>query len=146
MHFAMMITRQLIFLAAFIVGHLMVVSAFITCSIQKQQQLSLQSHTEEHYDDFSSKKKSIGELTQNLHGGKYQFSDTQYLSGNSIIGQQFAETLYSSSSGGSGSCMDNNDEDIPKWAMRLQQASEHKKGRQLTGTLTFTSSNNVHIQ
>ena len=89
MHFAMMITRQLIFLAAFIVGHLMVVSAFITCSIQHQQQLSLQSHTEEHYDDFpSSKKKSIGELTQNLHGGKYQFSDTQYLSGNSIIGQQ----------------------------------------------------------
>ena len=132
----------------------MVVSAFTTCSIQKQQQLSLQSHTEEHYDDFSSssKKKSIGELTQNLHGGKYQFSDTQYLSGNSIIGQQFAESLYSSSSsGGSGSCnMDNNDEDfmdneeIPKWAMRLQQPSEHKKGRQLTGTLTFTSSNNTH--
>ncbi len=113
----------------------------------------LQSHAEEHDDDFSSssKKKSIGELTQNLHGGKYQFSDTQYLSGNSIIGQEFAESLYSSSSsgGGSGSCMDNNDEDfidneeIPKWAMRLQQRTEHK-GRQLTGTLTFTSSNNVH--
>jgi hypothetical protein len=107
--------------------------------------LQLQSHAGEH-DDFSSKK-SIGELTQNLHGGKYQFSDsTQYLSGNSIIGQQFAESLYSSSS---GCCVDNNDEDfmdneeIPKWAMRLQQPTEHK-GRQLTGTLTFTSSNNVH--
>ena len=114
----------------------------------------LQSHAEEHYDyDFpsSSPKKSIGELTQNLHGGKYQFfSDTQYLSGNSIIGQQFAESLYSSSSSVSGSCVDNNDdedfmdnEEIPKWAMRLQQPTEHE-GRQLTGTLTFTSSNNVH--
>ena len=57
--------------------------------------------------------------------------------------------MYSSSSGGSGSCVDNDDEDfmdneeIPKWAMRLQQPTEHK-GRQLTGILTFTSSNNVH--
>lgn len=142
-----MITRQLMFLvAAFLVGHLMVVSAFTTCSIQQQLSFMRPNQLQSHADDFS--KKSIGELTQNLHGGKYQFSDTQYLSGNSIIGQQFAESLYSSSSA-SGSCVDNSDEDFivneekPKWAMRLQQPNEHK-GRQLTGTLTFTSSNNMH--
>ena len=39
---------------------------------------------------------SIGSVVQNLHEGKYQFSDTQYLAGSSLVGQQFAESLYAS--------------------------------------------------
>ena len=73
----------------------------------------------------------IGDITQNLHGGKYyyQFSETQYL------GLQAA------------AWRDNNlqrayirvveeDNELPKWALKLQQPEAHE-GKQLSGALTF---------
>ena len=75
--------------------------------------------------DSLSNAKSIGDVVQNLHGGKYQFSETQYLAGSSLIGQQFAESLYSSSSEGEHDegiigIDDDDDTELPKWAIRLQ--------------------------
>ena len=72
-------------------------------------------------------------MVQNLHGGKYQFSsETQYLAGGSVIGRQFAESLYSSSPIESDcyvgeDVIENVDEEggeLPKWAKRLQTYEE----------------------
>jgi len=83
---------------------------------------------------------SIGDITQNLHGGKYQFSETQYLAGGSLMGQQFAESLYSS-------CNDEEsleeEDELPKWALRLQQPDAHE-GKQLKGVLTFNDCAKSH--
>ena len=79
---------------------------------------------------------SIGDITQNLHGGKYQFSDTQYLAGSSLMGQQFAESLYSSSFHDDEDVFEEDDDELPKWALKLQQPDEHD-GKQLTGILSF---------
>ena len=54
------------------------------------------SYQNQSNDEDDRRLRAIGDLVQNLHGGKYQFSDTQYLAGNSLIGQEFAESLYSS--------------------------------------------------
>ena len=90
--------------------------------------------------DTTSSSTSIGDITQNLHGGKYQFSETQYLAGGSLMGQQFAESLYSS-------CNDEEsleeEDELPKWALRLQQPDAHD-GKQLKGALTFNDSAKSH--
>ncbi len=83
----------------------------------------------------SSSSTSIGDITQNLHGGKYQFSETQYLAGGSLMGQQFAESLYSSCD--EEDSVEEEDGELPKWALRLQQPDDHK-GKQLAGTLIFS--------
>ena len=58
--------------------------------------------------------RSIGDVVQGLHGGKYQFSDA---GGMSFEGQQFAEMGYSS-----GEPQEDNyeDEPVPNWALRLK--------------------------
>jgi hypothetical protein len=46
------------------------------------------------HESGGNNSKSIGDVVQNLHGGKYKFSsETQYLAGGSVIGQQFAESF-----------------------------------------------------
>jgi len=81
----------------------------------------------------SSSSTSIGDITQNLHGGKYQFSETQYLAGGSLMGQQFAESLYSSCD--EEDSVEEEIGELPKWALKLQQPH---KGKQLAGTLAFS--------
>ena len=53
--------------------------------------------------------RSIGDVVKNLHGGKYRFEDP----GISCVGQEFAESLYSS-----GPDADDLEEDVPRpqWA------------------------------
>eukprot|EP00985_Skeletonema_marinoi_P001549 scaffold620_cov180-Skeletonema_marinoi.AAC.2 len=91
--------------------------------------------------DTTSSSTSIGDITQNLHGGKYQFSETQYLAGGSLMGQQFAESLYSSCNDEEG--VEEEDDELPKWALRLQQPDAHE-GKQLKGALTFNDSAKSH--
>lgn len=93
-------------------------------------------------EDNRSKSASIGDVVQNLHGGKYQFSDTQYLAGNSLIGQEFAESLYSSGGTDSESIADEDDE-LPKWALRLQDATEHST-KPTSDTLIFDEQHISH--
>ena len=45
------------------------------------------------YDGISNR--SIGDVVNNLHGGKYQFQES-YVAGSSKIGREFAESLYAS--------------------------------------------------
>lgn len=79
--------------------------------------------------------RSIGDVVKNLHGGKYQFSDTQYLAGNSLIGQEFAENLYSSG-GADESSVDEEDDELPNWVLRLQDSIEQST-KPTSGTLIF---------
>jgi hypothetical protein len=57
--------------------------------------------------------RSIGDVVQGLHGGKYQFGDA----GMNVEGQQFAEMGYSS---GEVQLDNYEDEPIPTWALKLQ--------------------------
>ncbi len=91
--------------------------------------------------DTSTSSTSIGDITQNLHGGKYQFSETQYLAGGSLMGQQFAESLYSSCD--EEESLEEEDDELPKWLMKLQQPDEHE-GKQLAGSLTFSECAKSH--
>jgi hypothetical protein len=76
--------------------------------------------------------KSIGDLVNNLHGGKYQFQDS-LLAGSTRIGQEFADSLYSSSE-----CIeDKEDEEMPNWALRLMNPSIHIN-RPIVETLVFS--------
>jgi hypothetical protein len=84
----------------------------------------------------------IGDVVQNLHGGKYQFSDTQYLAGNSLIGQEFAESLYSSG-GTDESSVNEEDDELPKWALRLQDPIEQST-KPTSGTLNFDEQHTSH--
>ena len=98
--------------------------------------------------DSSSKTTSIGDVVQNLHGGKYQFSETQYLAGSSLIGQQFAESLYSSSSEGEHDegivgNEDDDDTELPKWAIRLQDPIEQLT-KPIQDILIFDERNTLH--
>lgn len=100
-------------------------------------------------DDNNNYPTSIGDVVQNLHGGKYQFSQTQYLAGNSVVGQAFAERLYSSGdayvgSGDGCGVADGGleDDEMPKWALRLQDPMEFDK--LIRDTLTFSSNENMH--
>ena len=98
--------------------------------------------------DSSSKTTSIGDVVQNLHGGKYQFSETQYLAGSSLIGQQFAESLYSSSSEGEHDegivgNEDDDDTELPKWAIRLQDPIEQLT-KPIQDTLIFDERYTLH--
>ena len=58
----------------------------------------------------------------NLHGGKYQFQDS-YLAGSTRIGQEFADSLYAS---GDSDTADDDEEEIPKWALHLMDPLSHK--------------------
>ena len=74
-----------------------------------------------------------------MHGGKYQFSDTQYLAGNSLIGQEFANSLYSAGDVDESS-VDEQDDELPNWALKLQDSIEKYKARILdTYTLPLTN-------
>jgi len=90
---------------------------------------------------------SIGDVVQNLHGGKYQFSETQYLAGGSVAGRQFAESLYSScdnddDNDGNG----DNEEDLPRWAMRLQDPTTTSAAAELAvmDELKFDNEHKMH--
>jgi len=87
---------------------------------------------------------SIGDVVQNLHGGKYQFSETQYLAGQSVIGQQFANELYSGSSECDNYFEGNDDEEegneLPKWVKRLKDPNSHV-GKPISEVLEFHSKN-----
>ena len=80
---------------------------------------------------------SVGDVVRNLHGGKYQFSDTQYLAGRSLAGRQFAESLYSGDRDDGDDAGDAEVPDaLPRWAARLQNFGEQSVAP-LTGTLAF---------
>ncbi|KAL9190026.1 hypothetical protein ACHAXT_007237 [Thalassiosira profunda] len=87
--------------------------------------------------------KSVGDVVQNLHGGKYQFSETQYLVGGSVAGQQFAESLYAGD--GTESIVEEADEDgeLPRWAARLQDW-ERQISKPQVGTLMFDANCREH--
>ncbi|KAL7465525.1 hypothetical protein ACHAXS_005842 [Conticribra weissflogii] len=92
---------------------------------------------------------SIGDVVHNLHGGKYQFSETQYLAGQSVMGRQFANALYS---GGSSECDNlwNDEEDdeggsrLPKWVLRLKDPNSHV-GKPIAGVLEFDSKEDIGV-
>jgi len=88
---------------------------------------------------------SIGDVVQNLHGGKYQFSETQYLAGGSVMGQQFAESLHSGAGDENVVMMGTNseDEELPKWALRLKDLIE-QSSKPVLDTLVFDEENVVH--
>lgn len=97
--------------------------------------------------DNPSSSTSIGDVVQNLHGGKYQFSETQYIAGGSLVGQQFAESLYSGSVDESLDTSlgtdDNNEEELPKWAQRMQDPSE-QNAKPALDTIAFDVENAAH--
>lgn len=133
-------------------AHVMVVGAFcisnnivvhLRYAERRGRDVPLRNSDHESSDNIIiSSSTSIGDITQNLHGGKYQFSETQYLAGSSLMGQQFAESLYSSCNDEAGS-VEEDDEVVPKWALKMQHPDEHE-GKQLTGVLTFTDCNKTH--
>mmetsp|Transcript_8390 Transcript_8390/g.13605 ORF Transcript_8390/g.13605 Transcript_8390/m.13605 type:complete len:229 (+) Transcript_8390:3-689(+) len=86
---------------------------------------------------------AIGDVVQNLHGGKYQFSETQYLAGGSVMGQQFAESLYSSGGGVDETENDGVDDELPKWALRLQNSFKQSAKPVMT-TLAFDKEKSTH--
>ena len=97
-------------------------------------------------------------MVQNLHGGKYQFSNTQYLAGNSFIGQQFAESLYASCDDDdydydydSASEQDGGGAEeggsLPKWAMQLQNATvQCNANKPILHTLLFDKQGSMESQ
>jgi hypothetical protein len=89
------------------------------------------------FEDAS--KRSIGEVVSNLHGGKYQFQDS-YLAGATRLGQEFADSLYASDE----IVEEYEDEEMPKWAMRMMDPLLHID-KPLTGTLLFNADNSEHI-
>lgn len=99
------------------------------------------SSSEDRSIDTSTSSTSIGDITRNLHGGKYQFSETQYLAGGSLMGQQFAESLYSSCD--EEESLEEEGDELPKWALKLLQPDEHE-GKQLAGSLTFSERAKSH--
>ena len=117
----------------------------IICSSPTTTLFSYYKHNQEEDNDGScSSSTSIGDVVQNLHGGKYQFSDTQYLAGSSVMGQQFAESLYSSDDTSSAEGCDEGvmtDEELPMWARRLQDSTE-QCSKPILDTLVFDEATN----
>jgi hypothetical protein len=83
------------------------VEAFPVAFPLRQRDTRLCSHEKE------QEQRSIGDVVQGLHGGKYQFGDA----GINVEGQQFAEMGYSS---GEVQLDNYEDEPIPTWALKLQ--------------------------
>ena len=81
------------------------------------------------YDGRSNR--SIGDVVNNLHGGKYQFQES-YVAGSSKIGREFAESLYASDE----YVEEERDDEMPQWALRMMDTSTHLD-KPITGTLTF---------
>ena len=111
----------------------------------------------------SSSAISIGDVVQSLHGGKYQFnSNHQYsLAGSSMMGQQFAASLYSSDNSNSNNNSYTNEEGVlqdeeglgsgkeeplPKWVRRLKDPKYHNIGNKLsiTETLRFDNTDTIN--
>lgn len=81
-----------------------------------KQWTCLSSETTGFSTDPEDATRSIGDVVQGLHGGKYQFDEASPIS---FEGRQFAEMSYSS---GSSIKEDNfEDEPLPKWALRLKE-------------------------
>lgn len=74
-------------------------------------------------------KKSIGEVVNYLHGGKYQFQDS-FMAGSTRVGQEFAHSLYSSD------IEAEDDKDIANWALRLMDPLVHIDER-ITDSFVF---------
>jgi hypothetical protein len=145
--------RQL--LATTSLAHVMVVGAFIANDVVVRLRFAERSdrrnnlrHVPLRSSDYESSDQSIdnilsstsiGDITQNLHGGKYQFSETQYLAGGSLMGQQFAESLYSSCNDASFE----EDDEVPKWALKIRHPDKHE-GKQLNGVLAFNDCAKSH--
>jgi hypothetical protein len=83
-----------------------------------------------HYDNNEShlqqgqQQQSIGDVVQNLHGGKYQFDYPMASSSLSFIGQQFAQSMYATSPDGTANeqYADEDkfdDNDLPMWVQKL---------------------------
>jgi hypothetical protein len=99
-----------------------------TFLLLNSEQLYNSDSSQYEYDNTDSdqqqglQQRSVGDVVQNLHGGKYQF-DNNNLSGLSLIGQQFAESMYSSTT--TDDSVDQTDEnlfdnnDLPKWVQKL---------------------------
>ena len=79
--------------------------------------LAWSSATGDEYNDNECKSKTIADYTLGLHGGKYQFGDYSSVS---MVGQEFAATLYS---GGTSEAEQDDyaSERWPAWAVRLSE-------------------------
>ncbi|EJK47507.1 hypothetical protein THAOC_33763 [Thalassiosira oceanica] len=89
--------------------------------------------------------RSVGDVTGNLHGGKYQFYD-QYIAGGSLAGREFAESLYSGPGcGGDDNVIESDDEnaDLSMWVQRLVDPNE-QRDRPFVGTLSFDNDARIH--
>ena len=96
-----------------------------TCRLQTKLQVC---------SDSDNDQRSVSDYVKNVHGGKYQF-------GNSLVGQEFAESLYSSSNydnSDSEQLIDPN-EDLPKWTQRMIQNASTK----ISSKDTITSTDNI---
>ena len=72
------------------------------------------------YEEGQNDNRSIGDIVQGLHGGKYQFQDYGS-TGLSYEGQQFAEMGYSSAPSEGSDYDDEEYYPLPNWAVKLQQ-------------------------
>lgn len=96
-------------------------------------------------NDDGSIRNTVGDYVKNVHGGKYQFEEHGG-GGMNSVGQQFAESLYSSSSSSLSydtDDVDDNDDDKdisewPRWAQNMGMASESSPN--IRDTLVLNSS------
>jgi hypothetical protein len=91
------------------------VQAFVSNSMVCERQQSSRLFARKEEEPSPTTSRSIGNVVQGLHGGKYQFGSA----GINYEGQQFAEMGYSS-----GLIEQDNyeDEPMPNWALKLQQS------------------------
>ncbi|KAL7525091.1 hypothetical protein ACHAWF_001207 [Thalassiosira exigua] len=94
-------------------------------------------------DDDAPPPTSVGDVVRNLHGGKYRFSETQYLAGGSATGREFAESLCAG--GGEEEATPDDDDmgELPNWAKKLADFAE-QSSKPLLGTLTLEEHNEMH--
>jgi len=91
---------------------------------------SIHRRAESSYNEYEMK--SVGEVVNNLHGGKYQFQDSLF-AGSTRIGQEFADSLYSSD------IQAEDDEEIANWALCLMDPLVHRD-EPITDSFTFDKS------
>ena len=96
-----------------------------------------------HHLHSSQPGKSVGDVTGNLHGGKYLFSSDQYIAGGSLAGREFAESLYGCGDDENVIESDDDDAHLSKWVQRLVDPNE-QRDRPFVGTLSFDNDARIH--
>ena len=83
----------------------------------------------------NSDESSVGDYVRGLHGGKYQFQDASdaMAPGMSMIGQEFASSLYG---GNPCEATDNlSSEDMPRWAQQMRPPEVNSMGEECSTEL-----------